>query len=410
MRFAATLVVVLSSAAALAGPLAPPAGPVAPTHKTLTEVEPRTPISAATTPGDANSLFRITQPGSYYLTGNITGVAGFRGIEIAAPDVTIDLNGYTLTGVAGSLQGIATDGTYSGIVIHGGSVNAWGSSGVDLVQGGSGNQHRVEDVRATFNGNHGISVGIQSIVRGCISRSNAGNGFNAPSIVRFEGCTARFNSARGFFTQGLCLFNDCSALQNTGAGFFIWGECILTSCIASLNGGHGFETNSHNSFIGCTAAANDGNGLSLDDHCSVLDCIVRGNGAIGILAVTGGTIARCTIADNGHHGVSVSANAHLTGNSCVNNGTTLAGAGIHLTSGDNRVEENNLALNDWGMLVAAAGNFIARNTASGNTTANWEVVANNKCHVVLGVNSAAISGDSGGVSQGSTNPNANYSY
>jgi len=68
---------------AWAGPLDPPAGPVTSTYKTLTEVEPRTAINTTNTPGDADSLFKITQPGSYYLTGNITGVAAKHGIEIA---------------------------------------------------------------------------------------------------------------------------------------------------------------------------------------------------------------------------------------------------------------------------------------------------------------------------------------
>ena len=95
----ATAALTLAAAGLLfAGPLDPPAGPVAPTYKTLTEVEPRIAINAANTPGDADSLFKITQPGSYYLTGNITGVVGRHGIEIAVPangpSVTIDLMGY----------------------------------------------------------------------------------------------------------------------------------------------------------------------------------------------------------------------------------------------------------------------------------------------------------------------------
>ena len=55
----------------VAGPLTPPAGPVASTYKTLSEVEPRIAINAANTPGNAANLFIINQPGSYYLTGNI---------------------------------------------------------------------------------------------------------------------------------------------------------------------------------------------------------------------------------------------------------------------------------------------------------------------------------------------------
>ena len=93
-------------AAVLAGPLDPPAGPVAPTHKTLTEVEPRTPIGPQTTPGDADSVYRIAQPGSYYLVGNLAGQDGKAGIEIATSGVSIDLNGFDVTGSAGSLDGI----------------------------------------------------------------------------------------------------------------------------------------------------------------------------------------------------------------------------------------------------------------------------------------------------------------
>ena len=53
------------AALALAGPLNPPAGPVTSTYKTLTEVEPRIAINLTNTPGDANSVFKITQRGSY---------------------------------------------------------------------------------------------------------------------------------------------------------------------------------------------------------------------------------------------------------------------------------------------------------------------------------------------------------
>src|SRR5437762_605503 len=93
---------------ASAGNLNPPAGPVAPTGKTLTEIEPRTAVNAVNTPPSATSLFTITQPGSYYLTGNIQGVATMDGVEIDASGVTLDLNGFALVGVAGSRDGVTT--------------------------------------------------------------------------------------------------------------------------------------------------------------------------------------------------------------------------------------------------------------------------------------------------------------
>jgi hypothetical protein len=90
--------------AARAGDLNPPAGPVAPTMKSLDDVEPRTAINAANTPGSANSVFRISQPGSYCLTGNVNGGAGLHGIQIESNNVTLDLNGFALMGTAAAAK------------------------------------------------------------------------------------------------------------------------------------------------------------------------------------------------------------------------------------------------------------------------------------------------------------------
>ncbi len=98
--------------------------------KPLDQVEPRVPISAETTPGDFDSLFKITWPGTYFLTGNITGVAGKSGIEVAADDVTIDLAGFELIGVIGSLDGIHVQ-PVRGFTVSNGTVRDWGRIGVD---------------------------------------------------------------------------------------------------------------------------------------------------------------------------------------------------------------------------------------------------------------------------------------
>jgi hypothetical protein len=50
-----------------------------------------------------------------------------------------------------------------------------------------------------------------------------------------------------------------------------------------------------------------------------------------------------------------------------------------------------------------------RNTCRDNTI-NWEIAGGNKCLVVSGVSAGAIFGNSGGVSPGSTDPNANYTF
>jgi len=86
-----------------------------------------------------------------------------------------------------------------------------------------------------------------------------------------------------------------------------------------------------------------------------------------------------------------------------------AGAGIHLTGFDNRVERNNCRNADRGIDVDSAGNILSSNTCSGNTT-NWDVVAGNVCLVVQGTSAGAILGNTGGSAPGSTDPNANLTY
>src|SRR5215831_11960234 len=69
------------------GSLTPPGAP-APTMKTLTQIEPRTPISSLP--------FTINTPGSYYLTTNLNTTVS-NAIVIATSGVTLDLNGFTLS-------------------------------------------------------------------------------------------------------------------------------------------------------------------------------------------------------------------------------------------------------------------------------------------------------------------------
>jgi hypothetical protein len=77
--FRLSLLAGLPATMALAGPLDPPAGPVTSTLKTLSEVEPRTAVNAANTPGDFQALYVISSPGSYYLTANVPSASRERG-------------------------------------------------------------------------------------------------------------------------------------------------------------------------------------------------------------------------------------------------------------------------------------------------------------------------------------------
>ena len=90
------------------GQLDPPGPPTAGTMKTLTEVEPRMAISSLP--------FTISAPGSYYIVQSLVGISGANGISITSSRVTLDLMGFTLTGVPGALDGINVGVSLEGVV------------------------------------------------------------------------------------------------------------------------------------------------------------------------------------------------------------------------------------------------------------------------------------------------------
>jgi hypothetical protein len=354
-----------------AGPINPPVGPIASTAKPLSEVEPRTAINAANTPGDATSLFKITQPGSYYLTGNITGVAGKHGIAIASSGVTLDLNGFDLIGVPamGAFDGASvTIAGLTNLAVVNGSIRNWGGDGVDL----------------------GTLQADNSRMSGIVASGNTGTGIVGGQGCTVTNCSSGLNNGAGISTGSGSSVNDCSTSGNgSGAGIAVGAGSTVTRCSVS-NCGAGINAGLSCTIVSCAAQANDGNGILVGLGSLVADCSVRTSTLDGIRCVSG-----CFIRNN----------------NCSSNGTG-DGADIHATGNDSRIEGNTCTLATRGIQVDGPGNIILRNSCSGNTL-NWVIVANNVCGPILDRTapaSAAISGNSAPSSLGSTDSNANFSY
>lgn len=98
MKRSLLLLLVLCLPVLAQGPLEPPAGPPSPKMKTLDQVEPRIPVSATTAPADGSSAHVISQPGSYYLQGNVAAAGKSIGVTIQAAGATLDLSGFTISG------------------------------------------------------------------------------------------------------------------------------------------------------------------------------------------------------------------------------------------------------------------------------------------------------------------------
>ncbi|MFM9957450.1 MAG: right-handed parallel beta-helix repeat-containing protein, partial [Phycisphaerales bacterium] len=255
----AGLILAACTVAATAGPITPPAGPVVSTPGP----EPRTPVSLTTTPGDADSLFRIAAPGSYYLTGNISGVANKHGIELASGGIILDLNGFSITGNgsgSGNFDGIthAFSTLSSGVTIRNGAVTGWGRSGINLntplITGCV-----IDGVHATLNSGNGITAPADSVLSRCTASRNTLAGFSTSNGVTFDACTASANSAGGFVTGSGSIFRGCSARSNTGDGFAANIGCTFENCTATTNDAqYGFDVTTACTFTACVASQNTG--------------------------------------------------------------------------------------------------------------------------------------------------------
>ena len=315
--FVATLAFTLAGSA-LAGPLTPPAGPVSSTHKTLTQVEPRTPVQ--TLSGDSSATYIINQSGSYYLTGNIVGESGKSGILITTSNVTIDLNGFSIIGVSGSLDGVrvvlpafplfpATN-----IAVRNGSISFWGEDGID---GSVAAGMRVEDVQVSFCSGTGVVLGTA----GSVERVTVYNG-----------------------------------ITSNGHGIKVGTGGVVANCVAERNAGHG---------------------VLAGDRALVRDSVARFNNLDGIRSEGSGsfasmTVRNCTVSDNGANGITASWSSQIVDNHCRDNKVVFL-----LLGSDNRIENNTVIDNARGIDTNQGGNFIVRNTAANNTTLNYDLAGTN---------------------------------
>lgn len=343
--FLPILLAMAATASAVAGDLNPPAGPITATGS----FGPRIVVNAINTPGDIDSLFRISQPGSYYLGGNITGVADKDGIAIAASGVTLDLMGFELSGVPGSFSGISVTVSATNVQIQNGSTRDWDFNGVGA---GSASNSSLRNLFSEGNAGSGLVIGADGLVEGCSAKSNGGNGIVGLRGVVFIGNTASFNTFAGISASDGSTVSACTARSNGTAGFLVTGGCTVMGCSARANTSAGIIAGAASTVVGNSMQFNPGVGIKVSVDCLVLN------------------------------------------NTCDSND-----AGIHVTGSDNRIDGNNVTDNVRGIDIDVSGNLVIRNSASGNTT-NYDILGTQTIGPIIASTGTITS----------TNPWANFSY
>lgn len=390
-KFALSGIVILSVAGGLAeaqGPLAPTSGP-APMMKSVDELEPRTPIDAINTPGDANSTFRITQPGQYYLTAPLTGEIFKRGISIAASDVTIDLMGFPVLGISGATTGIATEGPFSRITIRNGIVADWPSDGINLANGGLGTGALIEHVHILNNGQRGLLPNPQAVVRHCLIFNNDNAGVFGADQTAIEQSVSRFNR---------------------GIGFRVGAESRLLDVIANLNTGHGFDIGSRSIVRYATANWQENVGFTVAANTQISASIAQLNMGEGFRMTGRGNSLRDSMAlFNTNTAVNaIGADTLLEGNLVAANYVD----GIRVSGADSTVIHNHVIdnLGNGVVVSGATGVILHGNTSGGNDGLNWSLAAGQKAGpiIVPDANPAIVAGNNVGVPLGTTDPWANF--
>ncbi|OGV42050.1 MAG: hypothetical protein A2X46_05715 [Lentisphaerae bacterium GWF2_57_35] len=364
------------------GSLTPPGAP-APTFRTLTEVEPRIPIT--------NIPFTITQPGSYYLTRSLSAGSTANGIIVQAPNVTIDLMGFGLTG-SNTALGISL-ASLGQCTVQNGKLCDWGwaiyAHGIDrctirnlqIDHCGSGIEvgeySVIEDCQIlggrSVPGNHfyGIRMDYYSIVRRCM----IGNNFGAAGSLTYAiygGADASvvdcqlFNNASfdgrpayGIRLGANSLVSGCTVRNGHMEGIHVSYAGKIESCVSVLNV-TGIKADLDTLIDRCTTSFCSSNGIWVDNHCQIVDCNVSDNSFQGILANGNGN--------------------RIVNNVCASN----ASSGIFIFSDDNRVEGNHIFANDygiylryWGEADKADRNLVLRNSAHQNRSENYHVGSGN---------------------------------
>ena len=256
-----------------------PSGPPAPTMKTLDEVEPRIPINADNTPGDATYEFIIKKSGSYYLTENVGSGTSKGGIRIDVDDVTVDLMGYTMKGPnSGTNDGIYMNNR-NNVEVRNGTIRSF-QYGIKEA-GGGGQNHRIIDVRLISNTVCGIYLnGTSHIVKDCTVKNNG----DSASVKVY-----------GVYVKGNCTVTGNSVTQNGRyAEQPVYGIHAYYGCTVSGNTANGNGFQAKNSVYGIYA-----------DGSTIIGNTSNGNGqtapvVYGIYAGEGCTVIGNTANENGY--------------------------------------------------------------------------------------------------------------
>ena len=196
----------------------------------------------------------ISQSGSYVLTSNLDVPAGTEGIFITTPDVSIDLNGFTIAGNGGDRgHGISSveAGLNGRITLRNGVVRSMGNYGIYV-----GDQSLVEGIHAYDNGGVGINAGLGSTVSGNTARLNGYDGINTGPGSTVSRNTAQLNGYDGIYTSLGSTVSENTVYNNGGDGIFVSDGSTVSGNTVQGNDGYGLNLGNSSGYKGNVITGN----------------------------------------------------------------------------------------------------------------------------------------------------------
>jgi hypothetical protein len=304
-------------------------------------------ISQARIEAQGGFPLTIADLGSYRLTSNlIVPDADTTAIRVLAPNVTLDLNGFVVSGptvCSGSpVTGCTPTGTgrgidgesVSGLHVHDGIVRGMGDAGIVL-----GFEARVEEVRVVSNGTIGVLVGGSSRILGASVIRNGGAGLDVGADSRVQDSVVVGNHAAGI---GL------------DARTTIIGNAVYANGQPGTMGHSGIvASGSDNTILHNTSVQSGFAGIAASQDNLVTENAVGQNRDFGLRLGVGNTVEGNSVFDNQAGGILGGGGSTLLGNAVFSN----QGPGVSLSGSQTGLAENVITENTTGT-ITPSGSFL----------------------------------------------------
>jgi hypothetical protein len=246
-------------------------------------------------PGDPPGFpVRIAASGSYVLTSALSvQSANATAISIVSDDVTLDLNGFSITGptTCSGLPPVCTPGAGTGsgvagasagrVTVVNGVVRGLGDAGIDL-----GMDARVEGVRASENGGRGISVGAGGSVARCSAQRNGAAGIAAGDDAAIETSTSSENGGDGIRAGERSTVRACATNAN-GDGIEVGLGSVVSASVAAGNRSYGFRLGEGSVLASSAATTSGSDGILAGAGSSIQDSVSSANAGFGLVGGSG---------------------------------------------------------------------------------------------------------------------------